>query len=853
MSAAAFCGLKPLLFRRKAYGLEATRGSDKAKKLPKAKKGGLGELMNCSLVGADHIILLMQLQKKILAFRDIMDLSPCDSSASINDLITKTLKDLHKLYPEAISRSELSEIKGTSIDQGLACFSRVLRSIGDKWMMNHDWLYKYGIPSYKENINTEKLVEIVLATLDCLIKVANEKFDMMDEDDQKKGYSPQADTFVKMIMGSPYSESSTSCCSSPATPTSVIPELMNYSAKAGESGKLSYASPNLWSLRVQAVGKLNPIDVKRLSFHMLPHTEAQMKKTCEESVRRMEVDTDLDVKKVDTVEEIRNSSAEMDTSEDLVFDLDETIIQKELDSRTVLSREPAIIPVTNVEPAISINPLQPPPVLQQNVPLPPPPPPPLPPFTQHSNTKAPEKLPTPPSPPPPPPIMQPNTAAVPSSTPSMVQPPPLPPPEFLTNAAAVGLPLPPPQPQLSRASGSVPPPPPPPPPPPLPQVSRSGPPTPSPFPKASGAVPLPPLPQVSRSVPPPPPPPLLGASGSVPPPPPPPLLGPSGSVPPPTVALKGSAPPPPMPLANGAAPPPPPGAGRSLRPKKTNTKLKRSTHIGNLYRTLKGKVEGTNLQSKSFNGRKGPIGANSGGKQGMADALAEITKRSAYFQQIEEDVQKYSKAINGLKPAISSFQTKDMPELLKFHKDVESILETLTDETQVLARFEGFPSKKLEAIRMAAALYSKLDSIVKELQNWKIVAPLGQLLDKVERYFDKIKRDMDALERTKDEEAKKFQNHNIHFDFQILIRIKEAMVDVSSSCMELALKEKRETNAAKKAEPGSKNDGKPKAKMLWRAFQFAFRVYTFAGGHDDRADNLTRELAQEIENDQHHD
>lgn len=49
----------------------------------------------------------------------------------------------------------------------------------------------------------------------------------------------------------------------------------------------------------------------------------------------------------------------------------------------------------------------------------------------------------------------------------------------------------------------------------------------------------------------------------------------------------------------------------------------------------------------------------------------------------------------------------------------------------------------------------------------------------------------------------------------------------------------------------SKTDGEMKGstKMLWRAFQFAFRVYTFAGGHDDRADKLTRELAQEIEND----
>lgn len=56
---------------------------------------------------------------------------------------------------------------------------------------------------------------------------------------------------------------------------------------------------------------------------------------------------------------------------------------------------------------------------------------------------------------------------------------------------------------------------------------------------------------------------------------------------------------------------------------------------------------------------------------------------------------------------------------------------------QVLARFEGFPQKKLEAIRTAAALYAKLNGIVTELQNWKIVTPLGQLLDRTERYLNK--------------------------------------------------------------------------------------------------------------------
>ena len=51
-----------------------------------------------------------------------------------------------------------------------------------------------------------------------------------------------------------------------------------------------------------------------------------------------------------------------------------------------------------------------------------------------------------------------------------------------------------------------------------------------------------------------------------------------------------------------------------------------------------------------------------------------------------------------------------------------------------------------------------------------------------------IKGDLDTLERTKDDEVKRFKSQNIHFDFGILVRIKELMVEVSSNCMELVLK-----------------------------------------------------------------
>ncbi|CAB81040.1 AT4g04980 [Arabidopsis thaliana] len=344
--------------------------------------------------------------------------------------------------------------------------------------------------------------------------------------------------------------------------------------------------------------------------------------------------------------------------------------------------------------------------------------------------------------------------------------------------------------------------------------------------------------------------------------------------PPPSPEHKAPAPPPPPPMSKASesgefcqfskthstngdnapsmpAPPAPPGSGRSL--KKATSKLRRSAQIANLYWALKGKLEGRGVEGKTKKASKGqnsvaeksPVKV---ARSGMADALAEMTKRSSYFQQIEEDVQKYAKSIEELKSSIHSFQTKDMKELLEFHSKVESILEKLTDETQVLARFEGFPEKKLEVIRTAGALYKKLDGILVELKNWKIEPPLNDLLDKIERYFNKFKGEIETVERTKDEDAKMFKRYNINIDFEVLVQVKETMVDVSSNCMELALKERREANEEAKNGEESKMK-EERAKRLWRAFQFAFKVYTFAGGHDERADCLTRQLAHEIQTD----
>lgn len=649
-----------------------TRSPD-ASKIPKDVVAGM--MIDNSNGWGGNFVQMIELRKKILTFRDVIDLPPCDGSSPIHELVMGTVEDLHNLYPNIVPGNLNSEMKGTSMNQGLAHLHNALKSIGDSWAKNHKWINNsgVGIEDNMENISLEQLGRCVQAKLDYMTNIAKEMFDVMEEEGDNGG-GIQSSTIGEVLSRS-YSDSKT-LCPSPDTPTSVPPEL-TFAMRPGDFADLSPSRCLLFPLRLQAVGNLMPTDMKCLSFNMSPNLSSQgsspttgkYKVAGEQSAIMQEV----------AEESPENASPERPNESKA------TIISQKI-------------------PNLSSN-------------------------TMH----------------------------------------------------------------VARGSAAVPPPH-------SPPLSTT-PPTPTiPPPKGSA-----PLPQ------------------------------------------------PPMPLTKGNAPPPPPplGVAKALRPKKATTKLKRSTHMGNMYRILKGKVEGSGLNDKVRRGSRTQIGASARGQQGMADALAEMTKRSAYFQQIEEDVQKHAQSIMDIKTSIDSFQTKDMAELIKFHKHVELHLEQLTDETQVLARFEGFPIKKLESLRTAAALYLKLEGISTSLENWKVTPPLGQLLDKVDSYFNKIKGEVDALERTKDEDSKRLQSHNIHFDFNILVRIKETMVDVSSSCMELALKERRDAKSAANAETGPKAEDSSKAhiKMLWRAFQLAFRVYSFAGGQDDRADTLTRELANEIEAD----
>ncbi|KAI5066848.1 hypothetical protein GOP47_0017376 [Adiantum capillus-veneris] len=324
---------------------------------------------------------------------------------------------------------------------------------------------------------------------------------------------------------------------------------------------------------------------------------------------------------------------------------------------------------------------------------------------------------------------------------------------------------------------------------------------------------------------------------------------PSGSAPPaptPTPPIPALAPPPP--------PPPPPSHGaRKLQSCKT-AKLKKSNTISRLYMGMKRKVDGAEYsQSPLADGaiQRRSVAAT-GTRDGMAEALAEITRRSSYFRKIEDDVQKHAASILEIKAGLESFETRDMQKLLRFQESIEVRLEQLTDESQVLARFEGFPIKKLETVRAASSLFLRMSSLAHQIENWRVEPPMSENLDKITNFFEKVKTDVEMIERTKDEDITRFHNQKIMFSFDIMIRVKEAVVGLSTKSLALAMKESQRTKGSitigdEYLSSKDMNKLRGSFQMLWRVFQLAFRVHNFAGGHDEKAEQLCCNLAKEME------
>ncbi|KAL2524176.1 Uncharacterized protein Adt_09230 [Abeliophyllum distichum] len=267
--------------------------------------------------------------------------------------------------------------------------------------------------------------------LEDMIKLARERlYDTMDGDEGMKDYSLQADAFGKALSES-YSDNVVSFSSFQETPTSVLPEIHEVS---NMGVKTSYSPPLLFPQRVQAVRKLNPIDLKRLSFHILPHAaDLDSRYVIRLSKKENKEQPDVEAKQHsgvnavgrDEVVEDCEMTEDMAKTDEVVSDAPDTS-EKENSAPGPLP-PPPLLPVSLRNKAMfqtSHPPPPPPPLASRNtISFPPPPPPPPPPFLFTSGNPA-------CPPPPPPPMTSRNAALLPPAmgTSKGTLPPPPPPP-----------------------------------------------------------------------------------------------------------------------------------------------------------------------------------------------------------------------------------------------------------------------------------------------------------------------------------------------------------------------------------------------------------------------------------------
>ena len=355
---------------------------------------------------------------------------------------------------------------------------------------------------------------------------------------------------------------------------------------------------------------------------------------------------------------------------------------------------------------------------------------------------------------------------------------------------------------------------------------------------AQGPTPPPPPPPL----PPPLPPAMRGSVGAPPPPPPPqPLPGACGGPPRP--------PPPPPPPGSGGPrpPPPPPGAPGRASP---SGRLHRSTSLGKMHRRLSVRLEGGGPGSNSPRGGGGGGGARASPAR-MNDALSELTARSPYHQAIAEDVKKYSGDIHRLSKMLREFQPTHMDHMLEARAAVEEVLDSLTDEAKVLSSFEGWPGKKLDCLRDATAIFEKMSNGISALDACTIFTP--ESISKMVRSLETAKKEVENFEREKEGLSKKYKAMGLFFDYGILERVKIAAVCSATRWLENSVrcsrKMKGQCSAGWPTEVSQqeKAAGVKAVKQLWGAWQYYYKTYRFAGGHDSTAEQAAMQAAEEIE------
>lgn len=108
----------------------------------------------------------------------------------------------------------------------------------------------------------------------------------------------------------------------------------------------------------------------------------------------------------------------------------------------------------------------------------------------------------------------------------------------------------------------------------------------------------------------------------------------------------------------------------------------------------------------------------SAGPSDASQMFAEIAAKSTYQSQVQADIVKHGDGINKLIQKVKAFKAKDMCHLDDFVREVNTVLDKLTDQAAVLRNFD-WPEARFDAFHEAVGLQKELQEKKRKFHQWQ--------------------------------------------------------------------------------------------------------------------------------------
>lgn len=319
-----------------------------------------------------------------------------------------------------------------------------------------------------------------------------------------------------------------------------------------------------------------------------------------------------------------------------------------------------------------------------------------------------------------------------------------------------------------------------------------------------------------------------------------PLPPPPGGRPPPPPPPPGSRPPPPPPppapplpsgpggvSIDGMNPGPrPPPLAPLYAPQKEDPYNRNTAGVINLYQQV---IRDMVVKPTAEKRKKVYEG------QGMPANLLEALKNrdNSYNKVVAQEEEEYRSRIEQWSEEVCHCQPVTMDDLDLFVRQMDNNLSNLTEETQVLKRFERWPEARYDTFREAAVLYRSMVQKRHQMRNWNTESSDCQAARSlIHKYFNEVAWAVEQYQKEREATERSYREQGVPWNPQVVKDVQLESLRLIVDYMRHVVREVEEMEQTSEAEGGaSKPVLERQYDLLKQALEFAYKGQQFTGGN----------------------